>query len=143
MPGATQTHSTLDGTVAWHRSLFRCLAATTIVQLHALETELEMTWDETAMVVLVVCYLNRLVQPLAAYLNEVVARAKGKGPLRPAVAANVQVCIVDTLTRPTSEISHIIRRRRVTHADDQHKGIQAMPPTQTLRPSSTRCSTPF
>ena len=111
--------------VAWHGSLFRCLAATIIVQLHAMEQEAEVEWDPTAMVVLVVCYLHRLARPLAAYLNEVVEGAKTKGLLRCAVAANVQVCVVDTLTGPTSEISHIIRHRRVTHADDQHRSNQA------------------
>ena len=40
---------------------------------------------------------------------------------------NVQVCIVDTLTRPTSAISHIIRHRRLSSEADQHKGGQADP----------------
>ena len=121
MPGPP-TDATHD--VAWHEWLFRCLAATIVVQLNALECQLT-TWDSTAMVVLVVCYLNRLVRPLATYLSEVVAGAKEKGLLGHAVAANVQVCIVDTLTGPTSEISHIIRHRRMTKAEDQHKGNQA------------------
>ena len=55
------------------------------------------------------------------------AGAKGKGLLRRAVAANVQVCIVDTLTGPTSEISHIILHRCGAQAADQHKGIQNDP----------------
>ena len=73
------------------------------------------------MAVLVV--LQRLARPLAVYLNEVVEGAKSKGLLRCASAANVQARIVDTLTRPTSEISHIARHRRVAQqAEGQHKG---------------------
>ena len=51
--------------VAWHDWLFRCLAATIILQLNAVEEEAEVEWDPTTMVVLVVCYLHRLVRPLA------------------------------------------------------------------------------
>ena len=121
MPAA-QRAQTRDDSVAWHESLFRCPAATIILQLTAVEEDVaaEVDWDETAMVVRVVCYLKRIVRPLGAYLHEVVEGAKRKGLLRRAVAASVQVCIVDTLTGPTSEISRIIRHRRVTHSDDQH-----------------------
>ena len=59
-----RTHS-LDE-VVWHEWLFRCLAATIIVQLIALEAQLE-TWGPTAMTVLVVCYVHRLARPLAVY----------------------------------------------------------------------------
>ena len=113
-----RTHSLAK--VVWHEWLFRCLAATIlIVQLIALEAQLE-TWGPTAMAVLVVCYLHRLAQPLAVYLEP-----SRKGLLRCASATNVQVCIVDTLTRPTSEISHITRHRHVAQAEDPHEGNEA------------------
>ena len=113
--------------VAWHDRLFRCLGAAIVVQLARLEHSAHGQWDCTAMVVLVACYLHRLVGPLAAYLKELVEQAKVQGCLQHTVAANVQVCIIDTLTGPTAEVVHIIRHRRVTTEADQHKGIQSDP----------------
>ena len=109
---------------AWHEWLFRCLASTIIVQLDALEGQLQ-PWDPSALVVLVVCYLHRIARPLAVCLREVTDGAKTTGLLHAPTAANVQACVVDTLTGPTPEISHIIRHRRTSRAADQHKGNQA------------------
>jgi len=79
------------------------------------------------MVVLVACYLHRLIGALAAYLKEVVKQAKAQGLLRRTTEANLQVCIIDTLTGPTAEVVHIVRHRRGTTEADQHKGIQSDP----------------
>ena len=100
--------------VAWHERLFRCLGATILVQLVDLERSADGQWDCNAMVVLVACYLHRVIGPLSAYLKELVGAARWEGRLRHTVEANVQVCIVDTLTGPTAEVTHIIRHRRVT-----------------------------
>ena len=102
---------------AWHDWLFRCLAPTITVQLDALEGQLQ-PWGPTALVVLVVCHLRRIVRPLAVCLKEVVEGAKATGLLHSGTAASVQVCVVDTLTRPTPEISHIVRHRRTHRAAD-------------------------
>ena len=69
--------------------------------------------------------MHRIVRPLAAYLEEVVEGAKAPGLLHSATAANAHACVVDTLTGPTSEISHAIRHRRAKPAADQHAGNQA------------------
>ena len=113
--------------VAWHERLFRCLGATILVQLVDLERSADGQWDCNAMVVLVACYLHRVIGPLSAYLKELVGAARLEGRLRHTVDANVQVCIVDTLTGPTAEVTHIIRHRRVTTATDQHRGLQSDP----------------
>ena len=97
------------------------------MQLNELETHAAANWNPTAMVVLVVCYLHRIVGPLTQFLNEVIANANMQGLLTLAEPGNVQVCIVDTLTGPTSVISHIIRHLRQSSDADQHKGNQADP----------------
>jgi hypothetical protein len=79
------------------------------------------------MMVLVACYLHRLVGPLGASLKELVQQAKLQNLLRYTVEANVQICIIDTLTGPTADVVHIIRHRRVTQDADQHKGNQSDP----------------
>ena len=94
--------STEDVQVAWHARIFRCLASTIIVQLDALEGQPQ-AWGPTALVVIVVCYLHRLVRPLAVHLKEVAEGANELGLLHSTTAASVQVCGVGTLTRPTPE----------------------------------------
>ena len=71
------------------------------MQLNELETHATANWNPTAMVVLVVCYLHRIVGPLTQFLNEVIADAKLQGLLTLTEPGNVQVCIVDSLTGPT------------------------------------------
>ena len=114
--------------VAWHERLFRCLGANILNQLVDLEYSVAPgQWNDTAMVALVACYLHKLIGPPAAYLKEVVKQAKAQGLLRRTAEANLQVCIIDTLTGPTAEVVHIIRHRRVTQEADQHKGNQSDP----------------
>ncbi len=50
-----------------------------------------------------------------------------QGMLTAAAPANVQACIVDTLTGPTLLIKHIIRHQHVSMYTDQHKGNHADP----------------
>ena len=57
--------------VAWRVWLFHCLGATIVMQLSELETHAVANWNPTAMVVLVVCYLHRIVGPLTQFLNKV------------------------------------------------------------------------
>lgn len=117
------------GEVGWHNALFYNLAWTVLLQLVALESEpgAITRWDPCEMVVLVVCYLHRVLRPLSVYLAEFIQGCKLQGILRFTFATNVKVCIVDSMTGPTSQISHIIRHRRVVTAADQHKGHQADP----------------
>ena len=94
------------------------------MQLNELETHAADTWGPTAMVVLVVCDLHRIVGPLTQFLNEVIANVKLQGLLTLAEPGNFQVCIVDTLTGPASMISHIIRHRRQSSDADLRKGAK-------------------
>ena len=71
------------------------------MQLNELETHATANWNPTAMMVLVVRYLHRIVGPLTQFLNEVIVTATLQALLTSAEPGNVQVCLVDTLTGPT------------------------------------------
>ena len=97
------------------------------MQLHELGTQAAANWNPTGIVAPVACYLRRIVGLLRQFLNDVIANAKLHGLLTLTEPGNVQVCIVDSLTGPTSAMSHIIRHRRRSSDSDQHKGNQADP----------------
>ena len=116
----------MSNDAARHDKLFRCVGATILNELIDLEKSVRV-WDPHAMMVLVACYLNRVLGPLAAYLKQLIANAQKEGVLQHTVEANVQVCIIDVLTGPTAEVVHVVRHRRVTLEADQHKGNQSDP----------------
>ena len=119
--------------MAWHDKLFRCIGATILSELIDLEKSV-LVWDPHAMMVLVACYLHRVLGPLAAYLKQLIENARQQGLLQHTVEANVQICMIDALTGPTAEVVHIVRHRRVTAEADQHKGNQSdrIPTDSTL-----------
>ena len=125
-PTAFTQYGRMCNDVAWHDKLFRCIGATILSELIDLEQSV-LVWDPHAMMVLVACYLHRVLGPLAAYLKQLIENARQQGLLQHTVEANVQICIIDALTGPTAEVVHIVRHRRVTSEADQHKGNQSDP----------------
>ena len=116
--------------VAWEDNLFRAMGAMALQQLLQLESDFQkkgpgQSWDDQAIMVLVACYLNRVAGPLRWYFQELIRAARQLGLLQHTQPTNTQVRIVDTLTGPTSEHTHVLLHRRTCEEADMYKGNQS------------------
>ena len=84
----------------------------------------DQSWNEEAILVLVACCLHRVAGPLRWFF-QLVQAVKRNGLLRHTQGANVQVRIVDAVTGPTSEHTHILFHRRFCNEADMYKGNQS------------------